>query len=43
MAEQNHVTRLSEIGTGIAARILGNHARLHRLGHGKSSRRKALN
>lgn len=43
MAEQNHFTSFSEIGTGIAAGILGNHARLHRVGHGKSLRRKALN
>jgi hypothetical protein len=43
MAEQDHFTGLSEIGAGIAAGILSNHARLHRLAHGKSSRRKALN
>jgi hypothetical protein len=43
MPEQDHFTRLREIGTGIAAGILGNHAGFHRVGKGKGSRRKALN
>jgi len=43
MAEQNDVTRFREIGAGIAAAILSHHAGFHRLAHGKSSRRKALN
>jgi len=43
MPEQDHFTRFSEIGTGIAAGILSYHAGFHRLGKGKGSRRKALN
>jgi hypothetical protein len=43
MAEQDHTTRFSEIGTGIAARILCDHTGFHRLGKGKGPRRKALN
>lgn len=43
MAEQDYFTRLSEIGSSIAASILSHHAGFHRLGNGKGSRRKALN
>lgn len=43
MAEQDYFTRLSEIGSSIAASILGHLAGFHRLGNGKGSRRKALN